>query len=280
MSFTIPFEDFGGKGEIIHLAHANGFPPTTYNQLVNELTPHHHVIGFKARPLWPNSQHAAFKTWRQGADDLIAFLDQQKLKNIIGVGHSFGAICSIMAANKRPDLFKQLILIEPVVLPKWYYALSVLPEFIVKRYNPLVKKTLERTDTWQDRQRVFENFRSKKVFSEIGDEALWDYVNAATSEAANGSVFLNYSKEWEAQIFLSVVDPWKELKQLKVPYLAVRGQSSDTIIPSVWEKWKAINKTGKMIEMADSGHLVPLEKPVELAREILAYLEGTNVSNK
>lgn len=280
MSFTIPFEDFGGKGEVIHFAHANGFPPATYGQLMNELTPHYHVIAMKARPLWPHSDHTQFRTWRQGADDLIAFLDQQNLKNIIGIGHSFGAVCSVMAANKRPDLFRKLILIEPVVLPKWYYVLSLLPQFVVKKYHPLVRKTLERTDKWNDRQLVFENLRSKNVFSEIGDEALWDYVNAATSEAENGRVFLNYSKEWEAQIFLSVVDPWKELKQLKVPFLAVRGQSSDTIFPSVWKKWKSINQTGKMIEMADSGHLVPLEKPAELASEILAYLEGTNVSNK
>lgn len=277
MSSTIPFEDFGGEGEVIHLAHANGFPPKAYQQLINELTPHYHVIGMKARPLWPNSQHNELKTWRQGADDLIAFLDQQKLTNVIGIGHSFGAVCSVVAANKRPDLFKTLILIEPVVLPKWYYALSVLPRFVVKKLNPLVKKTLERTDTWTDRQRVFESFRNKKVFSRMSDEALWDYVNSATSESESGHVFLNYSKYWEAQIFLTVVNPWKELRQLKHPFLAIRGKTSDTILPAVWQKWKSINQTGKMMEMENSGHLVPLEKPREVALEILTYLKNSDI---
>ena len=83
MSSSISFEDFGGEGEILHLAHANGFPPKTYQQLINELTPHYHVIGMEARPLWPNSNHEKFNSWRDAADDLIAFLDQQNLKNII-----------------------------------------------------------------------------------------------------------------------------------------------------------------------------------------------------
>ena len=71
MSASIPFVDFGGTGETIHLAHANGFPPTTYQQLINELTPHFHVVGMKARPLWPNSEFNEFKSWKDAADDLI-----------------------------------------------------------------------------------------------------------------------------------------------------------------------------------------------------------------
>ena len=277
MSATIPFVDFGGKGDTIHLAHANGFPPRAYQQLVDELTPHYHVIGMKAQPLWPDSEFNEFKSWTQGADDLITFLDQQKLKNVIGMGHSFGGICSLIAANKRPDLFKTLILIEPVVLPKWYYVFSSLPNFLVKQLNPLIKKTLARTDTWTSRESVFAHFRNKKVFSLMSDEALWDYVISVTSQMDNGGVSLNYSKQWEAQIFMTVTNPWKDLKQLSKPYLAIKGETSDTIFPQVWEQWKQINQTGKLIEFKNCGHLVPFEKPKELASEILNYLEGSAI---
>lgn len=279
MSSTIPFEDFGGQGETIHLAHANGFPPSTYQQLINKLTPHYHVIGMKARPLWPNSKIGEFKSWREGADDLIQFLDEQNLKNVIGVGHSFGAICTLIAANKRPDLFKTLILIEPVVLPKWFLLVSNLPHFIVKRINPVVKKTLIRTDKWSSRQAVFAHFRSKKVFSLISDDVLWDYVNAATNEGENGQASLSYSKEWETQVYLTIFNPWMDLKRLKKPFLAIRGETSDTIFPKVWQQWKQINRTGKLLEFENCGHLVPLEKPNKLAEEILKYLNSLNVSN-
>lgn len=272
MSFSIPFEDFGGKGDTLHLAHANGFPPRTYQQIVQQLTPHYRVLALHARPLWPAAQPHSFTSWQQGADDLIAFLDQQQIKNCIGVGHSFGAICTVLAANKRPDLFKALVLIEPVVLPSWYYYLSALPKSLVKRLNPLVKKTLERTDAWSNRQQVFKSFRNKKVFTQLSDQALWDYVNAVTSETNNG-VALNYSKHWEAQIFLTVTNPWNELKKLRHPFLAVRGQTSDTILPSAWQRWKSINTTGELIEIENAGHLVPLEQPTTLVNEMLRYLE-------
>ncbi len=277
MSVSIPFVDFGGTGETIHLAHANGFPPTTYQQLINELTPHFHVVGMRARPLWPDSKFDEFKSWREAADDLIQFLDEQKLKNVIGVGHSFGAICTIIAANKRPDLFKTLILIEPVILPKWFLFVSALPHFIVKKINPVVKKTLIRTGKWSSRQSVFAHFRNKKVFSLLTDKALWDYVNSATTEASNGEASLSYSKDWEAQVYLTIFNPWNDLKRLKKPFLAIKGETSETIFPAVWEKWKSVNKTGELIEMENCGHLVPLEKPKELAGEILKYLKSSSV---
>lgn len=274
MSSTIPFIDFGGEGEIIHFAHANGFPPKAYQQLLNELIPQYHVIGMEARPIWKNSDYKTFESWRQGADDLIRFLDERKLTNIIGAGHSFGAVCSLIAANKRPDLFKKLILIEPVVLPKWYYAVNSMPSWAVKLVNPLIKKTLERTERWPNKDSTFKQFRRKKVFSLMSDEALWDYVNAATSENERDEVYLNFSKEWEAQIYMTATNPWRELKVVNKPFLAIRGETSDTIFSNVWKKWKAINKTGRLIEIEGSGHLVPFEKPREVANSIVTFLNS------
>lgn len=277
MSANISFVDFGGNGDVIHLAHANGFPAQSYQKLVDELIPYYHVIGMNARPLWDNSPFSDFHSWREAADDLIRFLDEQHLKNVIGIGHSFGSICTVIAANKRPDLFKKLVLIEPVILPNWVYVVSaILPKFLMKKINPIVKKTLTRTESWKSRTAVFAHFRSKKVFEQLGDGSLWDYVNAVTDEAENGEARLNYSKEWEAQIFLTVINPWKNLKKLKHPFIAFRGETSDTITKEVWAHWKSVNRTGTLIEMKNAGHLVPLEEPKLLANEILRFLSDKN----
>ena len=141
----------------------------------------------------------------------------------------------------------------------------------------MVKKTLIRTGKWSSRQSVFAHFRNKKVFSLLTDKALWDYVNSATTEASNGEASLSYSKDWEAQVYLTIFNPWNDLKRLKKPFLAIKGETSETIFPAVWEKWKSVNKTGELIEMENCGHLVPLEKPKELAGEILKYLKSSSV---
>lgn len=276
MKGEIPFVDFGGTGETIHFAHANGFPPETYRQLIENLASDYRVVGMKLRPLWPDSDYREFKNWEAAADDLIRFLDQEGLSNIIGIGHSFGGIATLTAAIKRPDLFKQLVLIEPVVLPDWVYLMTqLLPRFVLEKANPVVKKTLVRTEKWKNREQAFHQFRSKKVFSKIDDEALWDYVKAATSVSQDGSVFLTFSKEWEAQIYMTFRSQWKNLDAVTVPYLAIRGESSETITKEVWAKWKLRNRIGELIEVENTGHLIPLEEPVLLSNIIKEYLSGS-----
>ena len=274
-SNRIPFEDFGGEGEIIHFAHANGFPPKTYNGIIQNLTPNYKVIGMELRPLWPNSNHRSFKNWETAADDLIRFLDQQRLSGVIGIGHSFGGIITAIAAIKRPELFRKLVLIEPVVLPNWVYGMTaVFPKSILKRANPVAKQTLARTNNWENRKAVFKQFRSKRVFSKIADKELWDYVNAGTTINDDGTVSLRFPREWEAQIYMTFSLPWKYIKALSVPFLVIRGETSDTIRDSVWSKWNRTNKNGTLLEMKNVGHLLPLEAPHGTASHILNFLKN------
>ncbi len=275
MNQPIPFVDFGGSGETIHFAHANGFPASSYLQFVNELLPHFHVIGMNARPLWTDSHYEDFNSWEIAANDLIHFLDEKGLKNIIGIGHSFGAICTLIAANKRPELFRKLIFIEPVILPRWFYLFSrFAPVFVIKQINPVIKKTLVRRDQWPNREAAFKQFRKSKLFSGMDDNALWDYVNSTIYDQKKGGVRLGYSKEWEAQIFLTVTNPWKDLKQLKHDFLVFRGETSDTIFPQVWKHLKAFNPKGTYVQIQNAGHLVPLEKPTEVADAIRNFVDS------
>ncbi|MGB1316910.1 MAG: alpha/beta hydrolase, partial [Flavobacteriales bacterium] len=170
MDSQISFVDFGGEGEVIHFAHANGFPPETYQTLVDGLKVNHRVVSMNLRPLWPESDYSSFKNWETVGEDLIQFLDQQGLKNVIGMGHSFGGIASVIAAHKRPDLFSKLVLIEPVVLPDWVYGMTkFFPKFLLKKINPIVKSTLARTNTWANKEEAFNHFRPKKLFADVAD---------------------------------------------------------------------------------------------------------------
>ncbi|MCB9186578.1 MAG: alpha/beta hydrolase [Flavobacteriales bacterium] len=270
----IPFVDFGGDDEVIHFAHANGFPTESYRLLAEELTKRHRVIGMEAQPLWPNSSWKAFHTWETAADDMIRFLDERQLSGIIGAGHSFGAIATVIAANKRPDLFSKLVLVEPVILPKWIYRLSAsAPYWFLKQMNPVAKKAAKRTEVWDNREMVFNQFREKKVFSKMSDEALRDYVNAGTELTKEGKAKLRYSKEWETRVYLTVSDPRKELAKLNVPFIVFRGKTSDTITSKVWQELQCLKTNGTYIEMPNCGHLLPFEKPKELAESIARFID-------
>lgn len=269
---SIPFQDFGGSGEVLHFAHANGFHPATYQQFLQPLTNNFRVIAVEHRPFW-QAKPRITDDWEQIADDLIRFLEEQNLKNVIGIGHSLGAVATMFAAIKRPDLFKKIVLIEPVFLPAILITFFHLaPKSWRKHLNPLIKLTLKRRDVWDSTQEVYDAYRQKKFFAEISDEVLWDYLNSGLKKRSDGKMTLTYSKEWEAHFFSLAPKVWSKLQQLQTPVFGIRGENTDTLRADQWAKWKRLKPKHRFLEIENTGHLVPLEKPQFLAKEILAFL--------
>lgn len=171
----ITFVDFGGEGPVLHFAHANGYPPRIYRKLLLPFTAHFRVIAMHQRPLWPGTGPMATRNWKEMAKDMIAFFEEQKINQVIGMGHSMGAVVSLYAAQKRPDLFQKLVFIEPVFLPpnlvRWT---QLIPMFWRRRMTPPAIISSKRRDTWPSKAEAFDFFRSKKVFSLISDEVLRD----------------------------------------------------------------------------------------------------------
>jgi pimeloyl-ACP methyl ester carboxylesterase len=91
----IPHHDFGGQGPILHFAHPNAYPPACFRQFLTPLTAHYHVTGIYHRPLWPGSRPEELTGWQLIADDLIRFFDQEGYRDVIGMGHSLGAVATI-----------------------------------------------------------------------------------------------------------------------------------------------------------------------------------------
>lgn len=271
----IPFSDFGGTGKTIHLAHANAYPPGSYRQLIEPLLSKYKVLAIHQRPLWNNSNPKDLRNWELLADDLIRFFDQQKLSNIIGMGHSMGGVVSIIAAIKRPDLFSKLILIDPVIFPKKISLFTnLMPMWMRKNFIPIAKLSAKRRDLWDNQQVVFDSFRTKKVFRSFSDTALWDFIKAGTKSNGQGKITLAYPKNWETQVYITAPSVLKQLKSLTIPVLAIRGQYSNVITDEVWSQWQKTQPNGTFLEYPNSGHLVPMEYPNELAKWILEKLEA------
>jgi len=272
-NFQIPFLNFGGTGKHIHFAHANAYPPGCYQQLITPLLAEHSVVGMHQRPLWPNSNPTTFRHWHQLADDLILFLEQQNIKQVIGAGHSMGGVVSIIAAIKRPDLFSKLILIDPVIMDRKYAIVTtLLPFFLRKKIVPIAKISAKRRDLWDNQQTVYESFRKKKVFKRFSDTALWDFVKASTKSNGQGQVTLSYPKAWETQIYLTAPYLLSKLLKLKIPIIAIKGEYSNVITPSLWNTWQTAQPQNHFLELPNSGHLVPMEYPQEVAEFILEHL--------
>ena len=71
-------------------------------------------------PLWQEpGPPEAFHGWSDGASDLNAvFHDLGAPRGLLGIGHSFGALVTAMAAVREPDRFKAMVWLDPTLFPR------------------------------------------------------------------------------------------------------------------------------------------------------------------
>lgn len=284
---TIPFNDFGGRGRVLHFSHPNAYTPGTSRQFLEPLAANYRVLAAAHRPLWylaPGYGRADRPddfidwTWDAIAEDLLRFLDQQGLDTVIGVGHSLGAVATMMAARKQPERFPAIVLIEPVFLPPAILErLKGNPHLSEER--PIVHSALRRRDRWPDRQDAFDRFRAKPVFGRWSDEALWDYVNDGLHEdPATGEVVLSFPRDWEARFYARPpVNVWDELPHLAVPTLAVRAAESDTLFPEAWALWQNLQPGAVFVEVDNVGHMLTMEAPLDTAAIVAHWLQDQSL---
>ncbi len=276
---NIPFLDFGGDGEKLVFLHANGYPPECYRPLLSRLAERYHVTAMLQRPLWPGSKPEEIDDWRPLTDDLLRFLDTHQSEPLVCVGHSMGGLVLLRAALRKPERFKAIALLDPVLLLPYYSPLWSLlyKSGLGYRLHPLITTTKNRRREFDDLDRLFKGFRRKSIFRYMDDEALQYYVKGITCKTNNGSYQLCYSAEWEMRLYITAIwrdmDIWRELPKLEVPTIIIRGMETNTF----WER------TGKLIKrkqprvkveaLERSTHLVPLERPLEVAKLIQSFFE-------
>ena len=276
---NIPSFDYGGTGHSLHFLHANGYPPDCYRPFLELLKTEYHVFGMLLRPLWADSNPSNLRSWHPLSDDLSLFLSAQP-DSVIGVGHSIGAIVTLRAALSNPSQFKALVLIDPVLfVPRrlilWHIFRTI---GLGDGVHPLIAGAKKRRRTFDDLETVFRGYRNRKIFRYMSDENLRIYIGGMTQPSSNGSYELVYSPEWETQIYrtgLHDFDIWRNLPNLKVPTLFIRGAESNTFLENAARLVKQKQSKAKVETLEKSTHLLPLEHPKEVFEMMQSFLNET-----
>lgn len=265
------FTDFGGSGLDLHFAHANAYPPGSYRQMLEPLTASHRVRCIHWLPLVQPDHHPHFRDWHELIPDLVDFIETGMEPPVLAVGHSMGATLTMLTAVRRPDLFRALVLIDPVFL-RLRDALSLrLTPRRWKRRIPIIRKALTRPNRWDSCQAAFDFHRRARAFARVGDEALWDYIKAGTRQTGDKRWTLTFPREWEAVIYGTCPWVWPELRRCDVPMMGIRGVHSDVIDDHAWARWGRLRPRARLVEFEDAGHLVPLQRPGDVSECIASF---------
>lgn len=269
---NLSYLDSGGDKKPLHFYHANGFPVSVYIPFMERLTYDFRVIGMGQRG--QDAQTEGNTSWQSSASDLIDFLEKKIKVPVIGVGHSIGAVATMFAAARRPDLFEKIVLIDPVMLPYRYIAYMTFIRIIGKKnIFMLAKRARGRKNHWESRQAAYDYFKGKTLFKNFKDEFLRSYVTYGLKECENGGVELVCPPEAEARVFENYpLYSWFWPKKLKTKTLLLRAEFSDVMFMREQKRFLKKSKNSKAFVIEKAGHLIPMEKPDEIVEKIKDFV--------
>ena len=249
----------------IHFAHANGFPAKTYNKLFSFLEDDFE-IGFLERhghnPKFPVSDN-----WKFLRDELREEIEKRYTEKIIGVGHSLGGVLHFLVAVERPEIYKQIILLDaPVISRLSSHGLRVLKiTNLIDRYSPS-QITRFRRNLWTSKQEAFEHFKKKPKFDAFDEDVLRDYVEYGTVKGEKGFE-LFFNQQIEAKIYRTIPHNLPNLRgKLQIPLTYIGGtHSREGAVARLSFMKKHFPIDFREIE---GSHLFPFEKPIETAEII------------
>lgn len=263
---------------VIVFSHANGFPAGTYKSLFAVWRGAgyavHAIERFGHDPRFPVSSN-----WPHLRDELIHFIDHEVGEPAYLVGHSLGGFVSLLAASRRPDLARGVVLLDSPIISGWKAKVVQLFKTtgVGERFSPgFVSK--KRRHQWPNRNAAYEHFASKAAFARWAPGVLRDYIESGVEpdeSAAGGWHRLRFRREVETEIYNSLPHHLPRLLRthpLRCPLAFVGGTESDEVRRVGLEATRRLAH-GRMAQIAGS-HLFPLEKPAETAGEVLRQIEA------
>lgn len=260
---------------LIHFAHANGVPSKVYQKLFDLLSDEYDVIYVPL--LGPDKRYPIDNHWYSLTQQVIdSIVRQSQGRKVIGLGHSLGSVLTFQAALQRPELFEQILMIDPpMIMGKEALALHIAKILKLKMVDAMSPAGLSkrRRDHWESREQAAELLRPKGFYKNFDEDCFQAYIDyALMDDLERGGVELTISRDDEVQIFRT--NPslwWLPQAKLKIPVqllIAEQGPFLPRKFPQMVEK-----KFGAPFKVVSGSHMFPLEKPdetVEIIKMMLA----------
>ena len=258
----------------IHLLHGTGFSAMTLAAMASQL-PSDWSIWLTDVPGHGGSTQPTTQmpNWQKMANTVAdAIYQQANVKEdgpLIGIGHSMGGVLTLLAANKYPDLFSEIILLDPVLFQtEMIVAQQLMRATGLWQQRALVKSVTNRTKQWPSLAAMQKDIATKAFYQPWHRKVIEDYCQFSTDVIAGNGVSLSCAPSWEASIFGSYPKGlWHAVHAIEMPVNILVANKTYFFIP------KAVKRAAKAnsnIQWQHFGqhHCFPMEEPVSTAAVI------------
>lgn len=265
---SVAVHEFGGAAEAppLLVSHATGFHAHCYAPVAAALSKEFRVFGLDYRGHGDTDAPPGWEVdWDRFGDDALAVASSIAPDGgLVGVGHSMGGSALIMAASRRPGLFRRLVLFEPIAFPPTAPRIGDRPE------HPIVTGARRRRRIFESHEEAIENYSDKPPLSVMTPEVLRAYVEHGF-RTVEGGVELACPPEIEAGIFLNARDNgvWDLLADIDIRVTVVTGVIDEMQPSGRAEEIARALPAGGILHLPHQSHLGPFSHPDEFAALIL-----------
>ena len=254
---------------LLLVAHATGFHGRAYLPLGEHLAPPFQVLAMDFRGHGDTPQPAGLDVdWSRYADDATAVVDHLLTMpggdgGIIGFGHSMGGASLLVAAARRPQAFRQIVVFEPIAHP---------PQTLAPGEGPasLIAGARRRRPTFSSVEEAIANFASKPPLNAFEPAALDAYVRYGFRPDPEG-IRIKCDPEIEARTFElgRIQHTWDALSSVHVPVVVISGRFADLQPSSFAEAVACRLPHGQFVLEGDLDHFGPFTHPARVAALVL-----------
>jgi pimeloyl-ACP methyl ester carboxylesterase len=263
---------------LLHFTHGNSYPSGAYGRLLEELG-----RDFDVRTtdmLGHDPRFPVNDNWHGLIDELTAQLERyadSMSEPPILVGHSLGGAVGMLAAWRRPDLARCVVMLDSPVVAGWRAWVWRLAKALgVGRKLSPGGVAQRRRNSWPSREAAYGHFNSKPIFQAWAPGALDDYLDHGLAPHPEG-VQLRFDRDIESDIYSTL--PHDMGAVLKKPYPLPIGFVAGTRSEELRQAGMASTRklVGENLVMIEGTHLYPMESPqltAQLTREMIERLLG------
>jgi len=257
---------------LLHFIHGNSYPAGAYDRLLDDLRQDFNVRFTDM--LGHDPRYPVGDNWHTLVDELTAQIERHDEPAIL-VGHSLGGVVGMLAAWRRPELVRCVVMLDSPVVAGWRAAVwrAAKALGLGRRLSPGSVAERRRT-VWPSREAAFAHFHAKPIFRAWAPGALDDYLRHGLKPHPDG-VQLRFSREVEADIYATL--PHDMGRVLRAPYPVPVGFIAGTDSEELRQAGMAATRklVGRNLVMIEGTHLYTMESPqlsAQLTREMIGRL--------
>jgi pimeloyl-ACP methyl ester carboxylesterase len=257
---------------LLHFTHGNSYPSGSYGRLLEELG-----RDFDVRTtdmLGHDRRYPVDDNWHALIDELIAQLERYDQPPIL-VGHSLGGAVGMLAAWRRPELARCVVMLDSPVVAGWRaHVWRIAKALGLGRKLSPGGVAERRRKVWPSREAAHEHFISKPIFQAWAPGALDDYLTHGLEPHREG-VQLRFDREVEAAIYSTLPHDMGRILRapFPVPVGFVAGRRSEELRQAGLAATRKL--VGDNFVTIEGTHLYPMESPdltARLTREMIVRL--------